>query len=76
MKPLLFLLTSSAMLSATSFAAETSFETGPQQTSLVELYTSEGCSSCPPAEAWLSRLKQNPALWKQFVPLAFHVDYW
>lgn len=64
------------MLSANSFAAETSFESGPQQTSLVELYTSEGCSSCPPAEAWLSRQKQNPALWKQFVPLAFHVDYW
>ena len=43
---------------------------------LLELFTSEGCSSCPPAEAWLSRLKQNPGLWREFVPLAFHVDYW
>ena len=57
-------------------AAATRFESGPQQTTLVELYTSEGCSSCPPAEAWLSRLKDNPGLWKSFVPIAFHVDYW
>jgi hypothetical protein len=39
-------------------------------------YTSEGCSSCPPAEKWLGQLRQNPRLWKDFVPLAFHVDYW
>ncbi len=64
------------MFGANSFAAETRFQSGPAQTSLVELYTSEGCSSCPPAEAWLSRLKDNPGLWKNFVPLAFHVDYW
>ena len=59
-----------------SVAAETRFESGPQQTALVELYTSEGCSSCPPAEAWLSRLKGDAGLWKKFVPIAFHVDYW
>ena len=57
-------------------AAETQFQSGRTQTALIELYTSEGCSSCPPAEAWLSRLKDNPGLWKQFVPVAFHVDYW
>ncbi len=39
---------------------------------VVELYTSEGCSSCPPADRWLSRLKGDP----QAVALAFHVDYW
>lgn len=43
---------------------------------LVELYTSEGCSSRPPAEAWLSLRKDSPGLWKTFVPIAFHVDYW
>jgi hypothetical protein len=43
---------------------------------LLELYTSEGCSSCPPAEEWLSHLKNHPGLWKDFVPVAFHVDYW
>jgi len=59
-----------------SVAAEARFESGPQQTAFIELYTSEGCSSCPPAESWMSRLKDSPGLWKQFVPVAFHVDYW
>ena len=52
------------------------FESGPEKVSLLELYTSEGCSSCPPAETWLSRLESDPALWKKLVPIAFHVDYW
>jgi len=47
-----------------------------RQTTLLELFTSEGCNSCPPAEAWLSRLVDHPKLWKEFVPVAFHVDYW
>ncbi len=76
MKPLLLALAATVMVSANNFAAEIRFQSGPTQTSLIELYTSEGCSSCPPAEAWLSRLKDNPGLWKNFVPLAFHVDYW
>jgi hypothetical protein len=60
----------------TSQAADRVFESGPQKVHLLELFTSEGCSSCPPAEAWLSKLKSDPRLWKDFVPLAFHVDYW
>jgi hypothetical protein len=51
-------------------------QSGPQKAHLLELFTSEGCSSCPPAEAWLSKLKNEPRLWKDLVPLAFHVDYW
>ena len=43
---------------------------------LMELFTAEGCSSCPPADAWFSRLKSNPDLWKSYVPVAYHVDYW
>ena len=39
---------------------------------VVELYTSEGCNSCPPADRWLSKLKADPSV----VALAFHVDYW
>ncbi len=39
---------------------------------VVELYTSEGCSSCPPADKWLSSLKSRDDV----IALAFHVDYW
>ena len=59
-----------------SSAAEVLFESKRVRTHLLELFTSEGCSSCPPAEAWLSKLKENPRLWQDFVPVAFHVDYW
>jgi hypothetical protein len=52
------------------------FETGETPVGLIELYSSEGCSSCPPAEAWMSALATSPGLWKSFVPVAFHVDYW
>jgi hypothetical protein len=52
------------------------FQSGETQTSLIELFTSEGCSSCPPAEKWLSALKSSSDLWKEAVPVAFHVDYW
>ncbi len=42
------------------------------KTTVVELYTSEGCSSCPPADRWLSTLKGQPDV----IALAFHVNYW
>ena len=75
--PLLVLLIAGAFPAlASSQAADVTFESGPRRTRLLELYTSEGCSSCPPAEAWLSKLKDHPGLWREFVPLAFHVDYW
>lgn len=59
-----------------SRARDVVFESKPARTHLLELFTSEGCSSCPPAEAWLSKLKNEPRLWQDFVPIAFHVDYW
>jgi hypothetical protein len=59
------------------FASESQrFESGETQTTLLELFTSEGCSSCPPAEKWLTGLKSNQELWKKIVPIAFHVNYW
>lgn len=51
-------------------------ESPDRQVQLIELYTSEGCSSCPPADRWLSGLKDDPRLWHEIVPVAFHVDYW
>ncbi|WP_346837079.1 DUF1223 domain-containing protein [Microbulbifer sp. SAOS-129_SWC] len=66
-----------AILSALPLlAGAQSWHSGPGRVTLVELYTSEGCSSCPPAEKWLSSLKGRPGLFREFVPLAFHVDYW
>src|SRR5271170_2753326 len=60
----------------TATAGPVAFQSAERQTALLELYTSEGCSSCPPAEAWLSQLKNASGLWNEFVPVAFHVDYW
>jgi len=53
-------------------AGSCSARSAPSATPVIELYTSEGCNSCPPADRWLSRLKADPDL----VALAFHVDYW
>jgi len=49
---------------------------GDRQTAVVELYTSEGCSSCPSADRWLSRLIETPSDEVNVLALAFHVDYW
>src|SRR5690242_20522355 len=44
---------------------------------VIELFTSQGCSSCPPAEALLNKLAKDGAVGKRpLAPLAFHVDYW
>jgi hypothetical protein len=42
---------------------------------LVELYTSQGCSSCPPADQWLSRLPAGDSRFHA-IPLALHIGYW
>jgi len=54
-------------------AAGCSAKSGIQTVALLKLYTSEDCSSCPPAERWLSGLTPDPS---KVVSLAFHVDYW
>ena len=52
------------------------FQSSENAVSLVELFSSEGCSSCPPADEWMTTLRQDSGLWKNFVPVEFHVDYW
>lgn len=66
------LLLACTLLAPTAHAATCTATSGPARNSLLELYTSEGCSSCPPADRWLSQFLPNSGV----VPLAFHVDYW
>ncbi|TMH81189.1 MAG: DUF1223 domain-containing protein [Betaproteobacteria bacterium] len=76
-----YLLAAIAIAFAFTFAARAaepacSARSGPQTTALVELYTSEGCDSCPAADHWLSSLFGRGFRPDQVVPLALHVDYW
>lgn len=59
-----------------SSAEELVLQSGKQKNTLIELYTSQGCSSCPPAEHWLGELQKHSDLWERLIPVAFHVDYW
>ncbi len=58
------------MLSLSSASAEF------KKNTLLELYSSESCSSCPPADMWMSRLKDDKRVFKTVFPVVFHVDYW
>lgn len=73
---ILFAVASIVLLSGTARADQLRFESGEKRVAFVELFTSEGCSSCPPAERTLSKLTTHPSLWKTFVPVAFHINYW
>jgi hypothetical protein len=64
------------LASAAAFGEPLTFSSGTARVDVIELYTSEGCSSCPSADRWLGELRGKPGLWKEFVPLAFHVSYW
>jgi hypothetical protein len=65
-----------SLFASSGFAGTLSVTSPRHQVGLLELYTSEGCSSCPPADRWVSSLKEEPGLWRDFIPVAFHVDYW
>lgn len=77
-RPALVLATATLLLAAGTAAAQGAAscqaQSGPTIAPVLELYTSEGCSSCPPADQWLSTLKDKaPA---GAVIEAFHVGYW
>ena len=59
-----------------AIAAECTATSAPQRVPLLELYTSEGCDSCPPTDRWVSSLRSRGYGTDRVVVLAFHVDYW
>jgi len=74
MKRLLLIM---SLMASPTFAAETiTISSNGQQTAVLELYTSEGCSSCPSADRWLAALVEVPNDELDVLALAFHVDYW
>ena len=72
----LALLLALAALVAPAQAAQCQARSGPHTTALVELYTSEGCDSCPPADRWLQGLAGRGLAPQRVVPLSLHVNYW
>jgi hypothetical protein len=78
MRPLVSSLAACTLaVSSAAFAAAPTCkaESGATLTPVLELYTSEGCSSCPPADRWLSKLKTTAESGRAVVQ-AFHVGYW
>jgi hypothetical protein len=76
-------LTSIGIVFATAFPASASYashacevNSGPRTAALVELYTSEGCSSCPPADSQLRALRGQLPAGAVVVPVGLHVTYW
>ncbi len=69
----LLLLSMPGAAAAANCGSHFNAKSGPAYASIVELYTSEGCDSCPPADKWFSTLSFRR---DGVVPLTFHVDYW
>ena len=69
-------LGAAALVAGPARAEPCTAATSGRTTALVELYTSEGCSSCPPADRWLSSLGTREVAPGRVVPIALHVDYW
>ena len=74
MKTLLFVVLVLSL--ATAQAMQCTAKSTDRTVALVELYTSEGCDSCPPADRWLSSLGPKGYAPDRVVPIALHVDYW
>ena len=74
--PLLGLAMAAPAMAQTAAGQRCTVNSGPRTAALVELYSSEGCSSCPPADRRLNALRQEAGADSLIVPLALHVTYW
>lgn len=66
----------SLLFAVQTAAASCDAKSGKSRVALLELYTSEGCDSCPPTDQWLSTLPQRGYTPQEILILSFHVDYW
>ena len=69
---MLFRSTLAVLLTVAAFAPALAGETRDKPKAVLELFTSQGCSSCPPADALLEQMSKSP----DYIALAYHVDYW
>ncbi len=65
-----------ALLITPAEAKDQTYETTNKKVHLLELFTSEGCSFCPAGEERFSSFLTPQRLWKEIVPVSYHVDYW
>lgn len=70
--PFLILGLVAPMATAQTCPSGVSIQSGAKPPRVIELYTSEGCSSCPPADRWLTSMRKQPGV----ITASFHVDYW
>jgi hypothetical protein len=63
-------------LSSSAYAGDLLLTSAGGRRLLLEFYTSEVCSSCPPMEHSIDSLKSQDTLWEPYILVAFHVDYW
>ena len=64
------------IISSESFSKEVIYSSKGKKSTVIELFTSQGCSSCPPAEEYINGYIDNKDLWTKYIPIVFHVDYW
>jgi len=75
LKKISILLMITLFLSLT-FVEAKEYKSSEVLTNTIELFTSEGCSSCPPADKWISKFIDDKSLFEEIIPIVFHVDYW